>query len=308
MSEQDIVNNREFLGNIINAIDPKNMGRYKVHIPVLMQHLSEDVGIWCKNNVDQYRITNSSAGTYGSYMPLHIGTQVLVRFFDNDFNTGYIQKVVSDSSNDTVLNPSSYLAWKDKKEDSDHQQNPAPAKPQSRDEHYIMLLTRGYVDPETKEKKGNNIIYVTEKTISDKDSKKDEHTPNEMWMSYNTCRTAIRFSEDGIKLTCHDNSNERIKGVSSTHVSEDINIKTDKSYNIHITEDNNVFIEGNVKVYIKGDATISVDGKTNLYSAGGTNIDGGEIHLNSGKATKEEVDGLDDVEFLSQKDTRISQA
>ena len=80
----------EFIGTILKGVDPLQQGRYKVHIPELMQHIAENRGIWCKNQVHSWRITSSDVGEYGSYFPLHVGTKVVVRFYKNDLNTGYI--------------------------------------------------------------------------------------------------------------------------------------------------------------------------------------------------------------------------
>ena len=96
-----ILTNKEFLGKIIPKTAPgfhdsKLQGRYKVFIPELMPHIANNEGIYCKNHIHKLRITGSDDGEYGQYFPLHAGTYVVVKFQANDFNTGYIDRIVSD--------------------------------------------------------------------------------------------------------------------------------------------------------------------------------------------------------------------
>lgn len=93
---------KEFLANVLSDKDPKNQGRYKVHIPDLMHHLSETEGIFVKNHIHKNRITPSDNGNYGQYYPLQPGTIVMVKFFENDYNTGYIDRIVSDYEIDSL--------------------------------------------------------------------------------------------------------------------------------------------------------------------------------------------------------------
>ena len=93
---------REFLGKILPDLDAKHQGRYRVHIPSLMHHIAEDQGIWCKNHIHKNRITPSKDGIYGQYYPLHAETIVIVKFFENDYNTGYIDRIDSDYEIETL--------------------------------------------------------------------------------------------------------------------------------------------------------------------------------------------------------------
>lgn len=90
------VTQREFLGKVLPDLDPKHQGRYKVFIPNLMPHIANDKGIWVKNHIHKNRITPSKDGNYGQYFPLHANTLVIVKFFENDYNSGYIDRIVSD--------------------------------------------------------------------------------------------------------------------------------------------------------------------------------------------------------------------
>ncbi len=96
------LNDKEFLAKVLPDLDPKHQGRYKVHIPEVMYHIAEDKGIWVKNHVHKDRVTRSEKGIYGQYFPLQSETIVIVKFFRNDFNTGYIDRVDSDFEKETL--------------------------------------------------------------------------------------------------------------------------------------------------------------------------------------------------------------
>lgn len=109
---------REFFGVVLPDIDTKNQGRYKVYIPELQPHMKENTGIWAKNHVHKYRMTRSDKGSYGSYYPLQPGTKVVVKFFTNQIETAYIDRIVSDYEPETL-----------------------PFKSSDRDEYYQIILT-----------------------------------------------------------------------------------------------------------------------------------------------------------------------
>ena len=46
-----LLTNKEFIGTILPDIDPKNQGRYCVHIPELMPHFPNTNGFWVKISV-----------------------------------------------------------------------------------------------------------------------------------------------------------------------------------------------------------------------------------------------------------------
>lgn len=97
----DYLSNREYAGVIVSGEDSENRGRYKVFIPELMYHVqsennTEDVGLFCMNHVCKYRNTQSHNGIYGQYFPLHPNTRVIVKFYEEDLSTGYIDRIIGD--------------------------------------------------------------------------------------------------------------------------------------------------------------------------------------------------------------------
>lgn len=90
------IKNKLYHGVVLPEKDPKNRGRYKIHIDELFHHIPIDQGIWCKNRVHQWRHTMSTRGSYGSYWPLQPGTRVIVSFKEEDPNTGEILKIIHD--------------------------------------------------------------------------------------------------------------------------------------------------------------------------------------------------------------------
>jgi hypothetical protein len=123
--------NREFLGYTLADPDLTNRGRYKVHIPELQPHMKETEGIWAKNYTHNWRVTPSRDGVYGSYYPLHSGTLVVVKFEKNDYNTAYIDRIISDYAPQSL-----------------------PFKTVDRDEYYQIIRT-----PRT-----NSLIAICEST------------------------------------------------------------------------------------------------------------------------------------------------
>lgn len=109
MSVKDL-REKEFIGKIVpkeaeDFYDEKRRGKYRVHIPELMPGLEYDEGILCSNHTHNWRITPSDVGEYGQYFPLHPGTYVIVKFHENDTNTGYIDRILSDYKEDRDVEP-----------------------------------------------------------------------------------------------------------------------------------------------------------------------------------------------------------
>jgi hypothetical protein len=93
------ITNREFPGTIKKGSDPKNRGRYLVHIPELMYTIfdTDQDGIFCVNHTHKWRDTGSDPTLIGgSYYPLLVGTRVIIKFFSEDYESGYIDRVISD--------------------------------------------------------------------------------------------------------------------------------------------------------------------------------------------------------------------
>lgn len=88
----------KFVGKIVAGFDPEGRGRYKVHVPELLQHQAESNGIFCMNNINGSRMGGSSRGMTGSYKPLYEGQVVAIEFTTEDINSARIVEVVADES------------------------------------------------------------------------------------------------------------------------------------------------------------------------------------------------------------------
>lgn len=279
----------QFLGIVLPDLDPERMGRYKIHIPKLMPHLDYDQGIWCKNQVHNWRMTHSDKGEYGQYFPLHSGTHVIVNFFRNDMNSGYIDRIISDyySGSDTLA------------------QDNVKAKSvlEDRDEQYILFKTP----------KKWNAFYINEET---------EKEPNTIYLIYNRDnsperRTVYRVDETGITIWTRDNrrirvktdenkqvdgnQTEYIKGYRTKHIDKRDDLYVHNSHYETIDKDFEQWIkqnlttrvqgntdeltEGNSTIEINGNCNITVNGETNVSGAGNINIDAPTVNINSGIAS-----------------------
>lgn len=277
---------REFLGVVLKDEDPKIMGRYRVHIPELMPHLTQDKGIYCKNNVGVYRIGKSGSGFYGSYVPLQPGTKVVVRFYENDLNSGYIDRVVSDEKEKTVYNPASFLEDGDKKGKAKN-----PEETRDRDDVYLILKTP----------KHNNAVYFVEDTR--------DHKPNEFWFSFNSCRTALRVNEDGITITTRDSERVRINIDNVIHVvknkkekvGEDFVREVGSDYDLKVAGDITIEAGGNVHITAHGKMCLHSDDSITIHGAGGVTICPPPVFGPQCPCPKPAAEA-EDVELLSQKD------
>ena len=308
MDQNSDLTGREFIGKILPDLDSKQQGRYRVHIPELMQHISDDKGIWCKNSVHTWRITESDDGEYGSYFPLHSGTKVIIKFRYNDTNTGYIDRIISDAEDRT-----------DKEA-----QDCKTVKPTltDRDEQYIIFKTP----------KKFNIFYINEET---------EKEPNSIYLVYNRDtessgkkrRTVYRIDESGIHIWTRDNKrvrvlldqNEQIDGNKSLlvkqnrkaniklnddlavgenrtinvikdedkivynnrteniHGKHDLTTKGNRTQNVHGSED--LQVKQNLTIEVFGSTNITVKGTCNIFSETSVNIDAPSVNINGGGAS-----------------------
>ncbi len=295
----DIIVGKEYSGVLVPATvpsyyDPKYMGRYLIHIAELMPHKPEDEGIWCKNHVHKNRMTRSSVGTYGSYMPLHAGTKVIIKFYENDWQTGYVDRIISDYEENTT--------W----EAQDNEGTIPDEK--DRDEQYILLKTP----------KKWNILYVNEDT---------KNEPNTIYLVFNRDdenlkspgepgrRTVYRVDESGIHTWTRDNQRVRIwqddnkqvsgdqteyvEGYRTKHVDGDEDVHLHSKRRWMVDDDEHHHIGGNKTSLIDkshdhkteelftGEIVQMIDfscgGITNQWSTGDINIDSGSnINLNCG--------------------------
>jgi hypothetical protein len=306
MDQVESLIGKDFIGKVLPDLDPRQMGRYRVHIPEIMQNIVEDRGIWCKNQVHAWRITPSDNGEYGSYFPLHPGTEVIVRFYHNDYNSGYISKIISDAEDSSDKEAQDSVSVKSSLMD--------------RDEQYIIFKTP----------KKFNIFYVNEDT---------EKEPNTIYLVYNRDgsperRTVYRIDESGMHLWTRDNrririlldENRQIDGNQTEYIKQNrthnigqhdsLAVRGNKVTNIIENEDRVVYknrttniyenenktikkdqienvegskdtlVKGKLTLQVQGDCNISVDGSCNIWSSSEVNIDAPSINLNSGAAQK----------------------
>ena len=264
---------KEFLGQIIpknstNYYDSKLQGRYRVYIPELMPHIENDQGIFCKNHVTKYKITGSHDGEYGQYFPLHPGTYVIVKFQSNDFNSGYIDRIISDYKQNTNVEAQDCVT-------------PVPNE-SDRDEQTILIKTP----------KKNNIFYINENT---------KNEPNTIYLIYNRDEngrnTVFRINPSGITIWTRNNIRERVLKDSNVqidknkteYVKQNKKVDIDGSQTTRISKDFKLKIEENGTLHVTGDVNITVNGTCNVYSDSEINCDGSRINLNCGKAFAVEI-------------------
>jgi hypothetical protein len=248
-------------------------GRYKVHLPDLMPHLEEYDGIWCKNHTNKWNITPSDVGEYGSHYPLHPGTYVIVKFFENDLNTGYIDRILSDYKDNRDVEAQDCVS-------------PKPALT-DRDEQYIIFKTP----------KNFNIFYVNEDTTNE---------PNTIYLIYNRDnsperRTVFKIDESGVSLYTRDNNRIRIKldenkqidgnqtnlvkGYKTEHIEGDKDSHFHSNKNEKVNNNANIKIGENYILEVFGNQNISINGSKNTWSGSSINYDAPIINLNCGIAT-----------------------
>lgn len=214
---------REFLGYTLADPDLTNRGRYKVHIPELQPHMKESEGIWAKNHAHNWRVTPSRDGIYGSYYPLHAGTLVIVKFFDNDYNTAYIDRIVSD-----------------------HAVQSLPLKSIDRDEYYQIIRT-----PRT-----NSLIAICEST-TDKPANSIHIYYNNQAITIVLDSTGININVTGaanIKTSGNTNiqagADVNIKSAAKTNIQSggDTNVKAGGACNVQSSGVTNVKAGGNCNI------------------------------------------------------------
>ncbi len=167
-------------GIILDTEDPRNMGRYKVHLPELQPLIEDDQGIWIKNQNHKWRYTPSKYYMYGKYHPLQEGTLVLVKFYEDDLNTGYIDRVISDQIEKSLP------------------QLGVDTEPQSvkdRDDVHIIFKTPKY----------HNALMIFEDTKDSSTGIDSDLIPNSIHLYYNLMRTSLIINEDGIHWFTMDN-------------------------------------------------------------------------------------------------------
>lgn len=252
-------------GIILDTEDTKNQGRYKVHIPELQHLLEDDNGIFIKNQNHKWRYTPSKYYMYGAYRPLQEGTLVLIKFYEDDLNTGYIDRVISDQ----IEKACPHLGV-DKE----------PKSVKDRDDVHVIFKTPKY----------HNALMIFEDT---KDNGLGEDLmPNSIHLYYNMMRTSMIINEDGVHWFTMDNYGitvakqyqKWVMGDESDWVCGVRNRTTNKEEYVGVVKARHVTVGDQCREFSKKSYNIQSD---DLIALDANN--GGEIYLNSQRSMKSET-------------------
>jgi hypothetical protein len=228
---------------ILKDKDLNNQGRYKVQIPALMNLILNTDGIMVKNQIHKWRSTGSDNGYYGEYKPLHPGTKVLVKFHDNDVNTGYIDRIISDQNMNTL--PFKSIT--------------------DRDDVYQLLRTPRY----------NNLIIINETT--------ENEPPNSVHLYFNQYRTTIILDEQGIHIYTDDNKDETVTKSENQLVKQNRNRTVDQNESILIKGNNQLQVNGSYDIKITAKCNIETSSDCNIKAGGSCFVGGKIIHIKASK-------------------------
>lgn len=275
----------EYHGITLPDKDLRKQGRYKVHIPELHTLIGPHEGIWCKNHLHLWRSTPCHDYFYGQYFPIQPGTKVLVKFYENDYHTGFIEKIISDQVKDTTPKISC---------------NVMPEAIDDRDDVTILFKTP----------KKHNLFAVLENTKDGKMGLTEKLIPNSIHLYYNYRRTTMIINEDGIHWFTMDNRGVTVEG----HNSEWVN----KSEKIFIQENRDLWINGEYfRTYVLGEECRTSIGPRQYFSQAQTSIvsgtlasmDAPTIWLNSGKSEMARMPypnkGEDEIERQNKLEMKI---
>lgn len=229
MAENESLVNREFIGTILSDKDTQNQGRYRVNVPEIQPHMKDSTGIWCKNHTCNNRVSPSSVGVSGSYYPLQAGMSVIVKFFANDINSAYIDRVVSDAYSETM-----------------------PLEVIERDEFYQVIRTP----------RKNNLIAIYEGDAASKNVPK-----NSLHIYFNSTRTTVVIDETGINVKTQDNINMTVDQNVKITVTGTADIKVTGNANIESTADVNVKAGATLNIEASGTMNLKSGGPMNLQGA-----------------------------------------
>jgi len=253
--ENESLVNREFIGTVLLDKDTQHQGKYKVNIPELQPHMKTSTGVWCKNHTCRHRISPSEVGVCGSYYPLQAGMSVIVKFFANHIESGYIDRVISDAYPETI-----------------------PYEIIERDEYFQIIRTPRH----------NNLIAIYEGDIDSLNVPK-----NSIHVYFNDTRTTVVIDETGINVKTADNINVTVAGNVKITVTGTTDIKVTGNTNVESAANINVKAGGNVNVQAGGDANvkssknlnIEAGGVLNLKSTGAMNLQGASVNVNGTAAS-----------------------
>lgn len=278
MADRESLINREFIGVVLSNRDNSHRGQYMVNIPELQPHMKSYHGIWCKNHVNKYRVTPSRIGVVGSYYPLQSGMAVIVKFFANDINSGYVDRIISDPYANTL-----------------------PLEVIERDDYYQIIRTPRY----------NNIIAIyegpppiddegVEEQWTPENSQSSKNVPrNSIHIYFNETRTTVVIDETGLNVKTEDNINITVhehdgtpgnikltvQGTADIKVTGDAKIES--SANVHVKAGSNAYVDGGSDVHVNAGGTAYVTGNggdVHVKANGSVNVQGATVNLN-GTAT-----------------------
>lgn len=220
-------------GLVLPDKDPKNQGRYKIHIPELHPLIKAAEGIWVKNQQHNWRYGPSDDYMYGEYFPLQPGTKVLVKFYENDFHTGYVDRIISDQ----IISTTPKIAVKK-----------IPKATTDRDDIYMLFKTP----------KKHNLFTVLEDTADSTNKLNAKLIPNSMHLYYNYRRSTMIINQDGIHWFTMDNRGVTVEGNNSEWVN--------KNEKVYVKLNRDVFINGNHKHHTHLDYDSTIDGEHREHS------------------------------------------
>lgn len=228
MAEKYLTNG-EFIGSILPDKDLNHRGRYLVNIPQLQPHVKETEGIWCKNHVCRHRVSPSNVGVCGSYYPLQEGMSVIVKFFSNNLNSGYIDRVISDAYPETL-----------------------PLEIIERDDYYQIIRTP----------KHNHLIAIYDGAVASKNVPK-----NSIHVYFNNSATVVVIDETGINIKTAANVNVTVAGNSKITTTGTTDLKSTGNVNIESAATVNIKAGGDVNIEAGGSMNLKSGGVMNLQGA-----------------------------------------
>ena len=237
--------------------DPKNQGRYKVHIPELHPLIEQGSGIWVKNHVHRWRYNGCDDYFYGEYKPLQPGTIIMIKFYEDDLNTGYVHRIISDQ----ILNCLPKIG-------ADRSPNSIT---NDRDDMYLIYKTP----------KKHNMFLILEETKGP--GLTANLIPNSIHLYFNEYRSTMIINEDGIHWYTDDNRGVTIKGQNSEIIHKDEKIEIKK--NRHLLIGKNAIESVNQSKMVKVKSFSYHDAGMSHYTTAAVSIaeDAPTIWMNSGK-------------------------
>jgi len=176
----------------------------------LQPHTKESDGIWVKNHSCRNRISPSAVGVCGAYFPLQAGMVVIVKFFSNHMDSGYVDRVISDAYPQTL-----------------------PFEAIERDDFYLLLRTPIH----------DNIIAVYDSDTASKNIPK-----NSIHVYFNKTRTTVVIDENGINIKTADNINATVAKNVKITVAGTADIKVTGNANVSSAANVNIKAGGNTNI------------------------------------------------------------